>query len=108
MIKRRLSLGLVVAATLVVAAAIPAATSAAKPSAATPNAVLQWNVNAIDALSNAPTAPIAGAGQVPVVGGIHLAMVQGAVYDAVNAIDGGHEPYLAAIEASPTDSKRPT
>ena len=35
-----------------------------------------------------------GAGQTPPVGSIHLAMVETAVYDAVNAIDRGHEPYL--------------
>ena len=34
-----------------------------------------------------------------------MAMVQGAVYDAVNSIDGGHEPYLAGLPAaSPTAS----
>ena len=33
-------------------------------------------------------------------------MVQGAVYDAVNAIDGGHRPYLAAPAADPSDSKQ--
>ena len=32
-------------------------------------------------------------------------MVQGAVYDAVNAIDGGHEPYLVKPAADPGDSK---
>jgi hypothetical protein len=32
-------------------------------------------------------------------------MVQGAVYDAVNAIDGGHEPYLVKPAASPGDSQ---
>ena len=31
---------------------------------------------------------------------LHLAMVQGAVYDAVNAIDGGHQPYLAGLPAA--------
>jgi hypothetical protein len=36
----------------------------------------------------------------------HLAMVHGAVYDAVNAIDGGHEGYLIpAGSASPSRSK---
>ena len=30
-----------------------------------------------------------------------MAMVEGAVYDAVNAIDGGHEPYLLDPRASP-------
>ncbi len=33
-------------------------------------------------------------------------MVQGAVYDAVNAIEGGHEPYLVAPVADPSYSKR--
>jgi hypothetical protein len=34
-----------------------------------------------------------------------MAMVQGAVYDAVNSIDGGHEPFVAVVPAaSPTAS----
>jgi hypothetical protein len=33
-----------------------------------------------------------------------MAMVHGAIYDAVNAIDGGHQPYLAQPPASPTAS----
>ena len=38
-------------------------------------------------------------------GFLHLAMVQGAVYDAANAIDGGYQPYLEDLpDASPTDS----
>lgn len=97
---------LLVATTMIVAAALPAATSASMPQAEMDNAVLEWNVHAIDALSNPPTAPIPGAGQSPTVGLLHLAMVQGAVYDAVNAIDGGHQPYLAGIEASPRAAKR--
>jgi hypothetical protein len=36
---------------------------------------------------------------------LNLAIVQGAVYDAVNAIGGGHRPYLAAPAADPSDSK---
>ena len=28
-------------------------------------------------------------------------MVHGAVYDAVNAIDGGHEPYLSGLPSAP-------
>jgi hypothetical protein len=44
------------------------------------------------------------AAQPPHVAVLSLAMVQGAVYDAVNAIDGGHEPYLVAPPADPTDS----
>jgi len=34
-----------------------------------------------------------------------LAMVQGAVYDAVNAIDRGHAPYLEVAPANPWDSE---
>ena len=36
---------------------------------------------------------------------LHLAMVHGAVYDAVNAIDGGYTPYLASPSATPFDSQ---
>jgi hypothetical protein len=51
--------------------------------------VIQWNANAHAAI-------IDTAGQGPTVAYLHLAMVQGAVYDAVNAIEGGFEPYLEA------------
>jgi hypothetical protein len=68
--------------------------------------VRDWNLHAVNALINAPTAPIPGAGQTPHVSALHLAMVQGAVYDAVNSIDGGHQPYLAGLPAaSPSASK---
>ena len=61
--------------------------------------VTQWNLNATNAL-------LVSAGQAPQVSVQHLAMVHGAVYDAVNAIDGGHEGYLIpAGSASPADSK---
>ncbi len=33
-----------------------------------------------------------------------MAMVQGAVYDAVNAIDGGYEPYLKGLPAAPASA----
>ena len=64
-------------------------------------AVLDWNKHALDALANAPGAATPGAGQTPPVTSLHLAMVQGAVYDAVNAIDGSHEPYLEGLPAAP-------
>jgi hypothetical protein len=51
--------------------------------------VVEWN-------AHAQTAIVATAGQGPTVAYLHFAMVQGAVYDAVNAIEGGHEPYLGA------------
>jgi hypothetical protein len=55
--------------------------------------VRDWNRFATAAIANAPTAPVMpGVGQPAHVIQLHLAMVQGAVYDAVNAIDGGYQP----------------
>src|SRR5207247_6491644 len=51
------------------------------------------------------TASVTTAGESPPVSALSRAMVQGAVYDAVNAIDRGHRPYLAAPQANPWDSK---
>jgi hypothetical protein len=51
--------------------------------------VVEWNAHSQAAI-------IGTAGQGPTVAYLHLAMVQGAVYDAVNAIEGGYEPYLGA------------
>jgi PAP2 superfamily len=60
--------------------------------------VTDWNLNAANAL-------IVTAGQPPQLSVPHLAMVHGAVYDAVNAIDGGHEGYLISSRlATPSDS----
>ncbi len=76
-LKRRLrTVGL-----LAVAAALAA------PAVARADMVTQWNLNATTAL-------MITAGQAPQASVPHLAMVHGAVYDAVNAIDGGHEGYL--------------
>jgi hypothetical protein len=87
------------------ALAIPATASA--ESATSADTVREWNRHALDALINAPTAPTPGAGQAPQVSQLHLGMVQGAVYDAVNSIDGGHQPYLAEVPpASPPASKK--
>jgi hypothetical protein len=90
----------------VCALAIPATASAARPTASA-DTVRDWNLYATNALANPPTAPVMpGAGQPPHVASLHLAMVQAAVYDAVNAMDGGHQPYLAGLPpASPSDSK---
>ena len=59
--------------------------------------VTDWNATAAAALQSPgtvtpPAVPGAGQGAVSTV---HLAMVHAAVYDAVNAIDGGHEPYAS-------------
>ncbi len=69
-------------------------------------AVRDWNLHATNALINPATAPIPGAGQTPPVSALHLAMVQGAVYDAVNAIDGGHQPYLEGLPAAPRSASK--
>ena len=75
------------------------------PANATPgDSVRDWNLNANNALFNPATGSPPGAGMA-LPGLLHLAMVQGAVYDAVNAIDGGYQPYLDGLPAaSPTDS----
>ena len=67
--------------------------------------VLVWNENAVNVISGATTATPPGLGQGPPLSPLTLAMVQGAVYDAVNAIDGGHEPYLAGLSAPSSASK---
>ena len=69
------------------------------------DAVRVWNLHAVDALVNAPTARFPGAGQTPRVSQLHLAIMHGAVYDAVNSIDGGYQPYLRGLPpASPSTS----
>jgi len=61
--------------------------------------VTDWNRNATNAL-------LVTAAQPPQVSVPHLAMVHGAVYDAVNAIDGGHQGYLVSSgSAQASDSK---
>jgi hypothetical protein len=89
-VRRRRAAGLVVsvAAMIVLVAPSPAAASA----------VTQWN-------QIATTALIGTAGQAPPVSVLHLAMVHGAVYDAVNAIDGGYTPYVGSPAATPFDSQ---
>src|SRR6266540_2028452 len=76
--------------------------SAATPAAAADpaTAVVEWNAHAAAALMNAANASTPGAGQPPPVAVQHLAMVQGAVYDAVNSIDGWHQPYLDGLPAA--------
>ena len=87
---RARAVGAAVAAALIVLAA---------PALARADTVTQWN-------QTANTALMVTAGQDARLTVIHLAMVQGAVYDAVNAIDGGHEPYLISTRlAAPFDSK---
>jgi hypothetical protein len=70
----------------------------APPPAAEADAVTDWNVIASNAI-------VVTAAQPPPVSVLHFAMVHGAVYDAVNAIDRGHQPYLVQPPSNPTDSK---
>src|SRR5207245_5187584 len=70
----------------------------ASPTVARGDAVTDWNMIASNAI-------VVTAGQPPPVSALSFAMVQGAVYDAVNAIDRGHRPYLVQPPSNPTDSK---
>ncbi len=88
---RRRAVGLVVA--------VAALTALAAPSSAGASAATQWNLNATTVL----TGPASW--QAPPVSMLHLAMVHAAVYDAVNAIDGGYAPYLVSPSATPFDSQ---
>jgi len=89
-------LGAAVVAGLVLTVLTPTAASAR--SAVPPNAVLTWNIHA-------QTAVYEVARQSPTAGTRSFAMVQGAVYDAVNAIAGApYEPYLVAPRADRGDS----
>jgi hypothetical protein len=80
-----------------VAGALAALAALAIAAPAHADTVRDWNAHAVEALANAPKASVPGAGQTPPVSELHLAMVQGAVYDAVNAIDRGHRPYIAGL-----------
>ena len=82
--------GLIVA----VPAAAPVAAQDADDSA---QVVLDWNVNTLAAAGAAETPP-------PVTA-LHVAMVHGAMYDAVVSIAGKYQPYLGPLEADPTASK---
>ncbi|HLE98692.1 MAG TPA: vanadium-dependent haloperoxidase [Gaiellaceae bacterium] len=86
----------IAAATLVVASV--GGLSAAARGQPAGNVVTDWN-------GIAATSIMATAAQPPHVAVLSLGMVQGAVYDAVNAIDGGREPYLVAPAADPSYSK---
>jgi len=80
---------------LALAAAVLAVMAA--PATARGDAVTQWSINTSNAILAAnPTAH----SQV-----LSFAMVQGAVYDAVNGIGGGYTPYLIKPAVSPSSSK---
>jgi hypothetical protein len=84
-------------AALLVAGATLLAIAASTPARA--DTVTDWNATATSALMGT-------LGQPPQLSVPHLAMVHGAVYDAVNAIDGGRDGYLISSRlATPSDSK---
>jgi hypothetical protein len=69
----------------------------AAPGVAQADAVTDWNAYANSAIfATTPTAHAAV---------VKTAMVQAAVYDAVNAIGGGYQPYLPTAPADPTFSQ---
>ena len=86
-------------------ALLAAAMHAGPAYAAENDAVRVWNERAVTTLTSGPTAGAPGVQFPPPVAFIHLAIVQGAVYDAVNAIKGGHDAYLPGLKA-PTSASR--
>jgi hypothetical protein len=98
-----------IAATALLTASIASPVSADPPA----SYVAEWNGYAASALFNAglnPPAPTPpgnppGAGQPAYVGALHMAMVQLAVYDAVNAIEGGYQSYIQ-IDAAPSGASK--
>lgn len=89
------------AVVIVASMLIPASAAAAEPT----DMVLEWNANAVSAISNANTASPPGLNQPPPLAPIHLAMVHGAIYDAVQAIVDTHEPYLDGLDAPSSASQ---
>jgi hypothetical protein len=68
----------------------------------TENVAVEWNRIASTAIMAA--VGVGGDGQPPQSAVLSLAMVQGAVFDAVNAIDRGYQPYLVSPASDPGDS----
>jgi hypothetical protein len=94
--KRSISLAVVFALGAIAAVIVPSA-----PAAAQVNEVTNWNKIATDTLVQFPGL----AGGAPPALAINMGMVQGAVYDAVNAIEPMHEPYLLQTTFSSNASK---
>src|SRR4029453_9526851 len=72
-------------------AVLAAAVALVSPAAAQANEVTKWNEIAQNTILAQP--PITSA---PPAAATFMAMVQGAVYDAVNSIEQTHRPYLVA------------
>ena len=91
-LKKPLILPLLIALALVMRAA---------PAAAQANEVTNWNQIATNTLVAFPAAAGGAASALQV----NMAMPQGAVYDAVNAIEPRHQAYLLTTQFNPTASK---
>ena len=80
---------------------------AAPPAATEPTEVLKWNRIAMSTLLQPPVGTLPPpAGGAPAAAPIHLGMTQGAVYDAVNAIEPKHyRPYLLKRRFAATASE---
>ena len=89
----------VLAAIALIAASMLIPVTSAAAASKSADMVLEWNLNAVNAIGNASTATPPGLGQPPPPSVIHLAMVHGAMYDAVMAIVRTHEPYLDGLRA---------
>jgi hypothetical protein len=102
MAKRLITMGLSLVLLLATAGA-----SGADSNEPVDTTVLDWNRHAAEALINAASAPVPGAGQTPTVSILHMAMVQTAVFDAVNMIDRGYEPYLDDLPRASRRASKP-
>ncbi len=100
-IRRWLSMPMAIAL-IVVSMLIPASSMAGHEPK---DMVLEWNLNAVNTITNPLTGTPPGLGQPPPLSPIHLAMVHGAIYDAVMAIVKTHEPYLGGLRAKRSASQ---
>ncbi len=101
MLRKRRGAAMAVAI-VVLTAVLALPTSGSVAAQSVPDQVLAWNQHAYDELILGTPATWKS----PVVSALHLAMVHGAIYDAVNAIAGGYEPCLVTpAVADPSDSE---
>jgi hypothetical protein len=66
--------------------------------------VLEWNAIALDAVKNDSLLGASAKQNAPTRSSRALAIVQAAVFDAVNSIDGSYDPYLIDLQADPQAS----
>jgi len=85
---------------VLLAVAVAGATTTAPVTAGTPDdsaaVILEWNQHTLGAIATAEAPPAHAS--------LYLAMVHGAVYDAVASIIDGYQPYLGTVDADATAS----